>query len=261
MPVGNAAAVVKRDRAIVLAGLVSLTGLAWAYTTYLVSGKGGMGMQSSMAMPQASAWTALDVTFAFVMWAVMMVAMMVPSAIPMVLTFATVQRKHRPAQGPLVPTGIFVLGYLVVWGGFAALAALAQWGLHAGALLDPMTASTGPLLGGALLVAAGVYQWTPIKHGCLTRCRTPLGFLLTEWRDSRLGALVMGLRHGVFCLGCCWVLMSLMFALGVMNLLWIAVLAAFVLVEKVVPAGHRVSQVSGLLFLGWGLWIVAGGLL
>jgi predicted metal-binding membrane protein len=198
----------------------------------------------------------VDFTLTFIMWAVMMTAMMVPTAGPMILLFANVQRNRKVQQRPYVSTGVFLLGYLTVWYGFAALACVAQSGLHTATLLSPQLASTSPFLGGVLLIAAGVFQWTPLKSVCLTRCRSPLGFLMTEWREGVKGTFVMGLRHGIFCLGCCWVLMALLFVLGVMNLLWIAALAGFVLLEKLAPAGHSIGRLMGVLLVGWGVWML-----
>ena len=252
-------AVLRRDRTVVVVGLAVIAALAWAYMVYLAQGMNDMDME--MAMPQMQSWGAVDFALMFVMWAVMMVAMMVPTAAPMVLVFATVNRRRREQQRPFVPTGVFLTGYLVVWSGFAALATLAQWGLHTASLLSSMMGeSTSPFLGGALLLAAGIFQWSRLKYVCLTQCRSPLGFLMTEWRDGTRGTLSMGLRHGLLCLGCCWVLMSLLFVLGVMNVLWIAALAGFVLVEKVAPVGHWVSRFTGLLLFGWGVWMVAEAL-
>jgi predicted metal-binding membrane protein len=253
----------ERDRVVILGGVVGLTALAWAYIVYLAWGmksmEVGTGMAMEVALPQMQLWGAVDFVLMFVMWTVMMVAMMVPSAAPMVLVFATVNRRRQGEhQGPLVPTGAFLSGYLVVWAAFSAMATLAQWGLHTAALLSPRMVSTSPLLGGALLVAAGVFQWTPLKHACLTHCRTPLGFIMGEWRDGTGGAFIMGLNHGAYCVGCCWFLMGLLFVAGVMNLLWVAVIAAFVLIEKVAPRGQWVSRAAGLLLVGWGVWMAAG---
>lgn len=248
--------VLRRDRAIVLSGLALIIALSWAYISYLAR-----DMQSmEMAMPRMQAWGVVDFAMMFAMWAVMMAAMMTPSAAPMVLTFASLNRGRRKRQAPYVPTGVFLLGYLVVWAGFAALAAAAQWGLQAASLLSPMMASTSPILGGVLLLAAGAYQWTPLKYACLRHCRSPLGFILSEWREGGWGAFSMGLKHGSYCVGCCWFLMALLFAAGVMNLLWISAIAGFVLLEKVVPAGHRVGQAAGVLLMLWGAWMVAGAL-
>jgi len=185
-----------------------------------------------------------------------MVAMMIPSAAPMILTFALVNRKRRESERPFVPTGIFLLGYLVVWTGFSVLAAVAQWILHAKALLSPMMVSTSPMLGGALLLGAGVFQWTPLKNTCLAHCRSPLGFLMTDWREGRWGAFVMGLQHGAYCIGCCWILMALLFVAGVMNMWWIAIIAVFVLLEKVAPKDLFIGKMAGTLLALWGLWLI-----
>jgi predicted metal-binding membrane protein len=245
----------KRDRVVVLGGLVGISVLAWAYMAYLAWDMKQMNME--ITMPQMQAWGFLNLLLLFVMWAVMMVAMMVPSAAPMVLMFSTVNRRRHEQRRPFVPTGAFLLGYLVVWAGFSALATFAQWGLHTAALLSPMMVSTSSILGGVLLLVAGIFQWTPLKHVCLTHCRSPVGFFMTEWREGTGGALIMGLRHGSYCAGCCWTLMALLFVAGVMNLLWVAIIAVFVLIEKVAPAGRWVSRAAGLLLIGWGAWMVA----
>jgi len=191
------------------------------------------------------------------MWWVMMAAMMLPSATPLILLFAAVQRKQREANNPFVPTGVLVGGYLVVWAIFGAAATLLQWSLDRSALLTMSMSLTSPLLGAALLVAAGVYQFTPVKGACLRHCRSPLGFVTAHWRPGTGGAFRMGLTHGVYCLGCCWVLMGLLFVGGVMNLIWVGGLALYVLVEKVMPRGHWVRYLSGGLLVAWGLGIAA----
>jgi len=221
-----------------------------------------MSMPMEMSMPQMQPWQPAQLALLFVMWAVMMVAMMIPSAAPMILLFAAVNRKRREEQRPFVATGVFVLGYLVVWTIFAALAALAQAGLHATALLSPMMVSTSVVLGGALLIAAGIFQFTPIKNACLSHCRSPLDFITTGWRDGTAGAFMMGLRHGAFCLGCCWVLMTLLFFTGVMNVLWIAIIAGFVLIEKISPSklSPWISRLAGVVLIGWGAWLLASSL-
>ena len=239
------ASVLRRDRLIVLGGLAGITALAWIYIGYLAWEMGHMDMSMDMAMPHMQTWGVTDLVLLFVMWAVMMVAMMVPSAAPMMLMYTTINRRRREQQQPYVPTAIFLAGYLLVWAGFSILATLAQWGLHSAALLSPMMVSTSPILGGLVLLAAGIFQWTPLKYTCLARCRSPLGFLMTDWREGHRGALIMGLRHGMYCVGCCWFLMALLFVAGVMNLLWVAAIAAFVLVEKVVPRGDLVGRVAG----------------
>src|SRR5262245_52775774 len=161
--------VLRRDRAIMLAGLTGVVALAWAYTLYLARHMGGMDMGAmpmgpGMSMPQMHAWGVVDFVLTFVMWAVMMVAMMVPTAAPMILVFGTVSRRRRVQHAPFVPASVFLVGYVAVWSGFAAAATVAQWGLHTAALLSPMLVSSSPVLGGALLVGAGVFQWSPLKY-------------------------------------------------------------------------------------------------
>ncbi len=252
-------AVFKRDRAIVISGIVVVSVLAWAYMFYLAWDMKNIDMGIKISMPQMQTWGALDFVLMFVMWVVMMMAMMIPSAAPMILMFANINRKRREQQHPFVHTGVFLLGYLAAWVWYSALATLAQWGLNTTALLSPMMVSTSPILGGALLLVAGIFQFTPLKHACLTRCRSPLGFLLNEWREGTQGAFIMGLKNGNYCVICCWALMSLMFVAGVMSLLWMAIIAAFVLVEKVAPAGRWVSRISGFLLILWGAWMLLVG--
>ena len=260
MPAIDLHAIHRRDRRIVAAGLVGVTALAWAYIVVLALPMVTMPA-AGMGVPRWQPWGALDFALMLLMWTVMMVAMMVPSASPMILNFATVQRGRLEKGDAVVPTGLFLTGYAIVWSAFSLAATLAQWGLHQGALLSPMMVSTSPLLGGALLIAAGAFQWSGLKHTCLSKCRSPLSFLLTEWRDGRGGALVMGLRHGVFCTGCCWALMALLFVGGVMNLLWVAAIAAFVLIEKIAPPGWHVARIAGLGLIAWGGWLLSGVIL
>lgn len=247
----------RRDRIIVLSGLPVITALSWAYVASLASDMRGMNMGTEMAMPQMQAWGVADFALTFVMWAVMMVAMMTPSAAPMILMFAGINRKRRKQQVSYVPTSVFLLGYLVVWAAFSVLATAAQWGLHTASLLSPMMATTSPILGGVLLLSAGIYQWTPLKRACLRHCRSPLGFVLNEWREGTRGAFLMGLKHGGYCVGCCWFLMALLFVAGVMSLLWVAAIAGFVLLEKVASAGYWAGRVAGVVLAGWGVWMVA----
>ena len=248
------AVLVGRDRALVWTGVAGLAVVAWLYLVHLSRGMAGMPSDGGMAgmpgmAPVLAPWTLADLLATVAMWAIMMVAMMLPSAAPVILLSAAVNRKRREQGGLAVPTGVFVLGYLLVWGGFSVGAALAQWGLHTAALLSPAMATTSPILAGALLIAAGVYQLTPLKEVCLAKCRSPLGFLMTEWREGPAGALRMGLRHGTYCLGCCWMLMGLLFVLGVMNLLWVAVIAGFILLEKVAPGGPMMGRVGSAVLI------------
>ncbi len=186
--------------------------------------------------------------------------MMVPSAAPMILTFAAINRKRPAAQVVLSNTSAFVLGYFVVWVAFAFIATIAQGLLHQAALLSPMMATTNTLLAALLLLIAGLFQWTPLKYTCLHHCRSPFGFLLNEWRDGSSGALWMGLKHGSYCLGCCWSLMALLLVVGVMNILWIAILTALVLLEKVAPWGHYLSRLVGVVLIIWGAWLAVTAL-
>ncbi len=248
-------AVLRRDRAVVIAGLASLTLLAWAYIVYLgwnMRAMETMDMALDLAMPHARSWGGVELLLLFVMWAVMMVAMMVPSVAPLILMFARASRQKSDDR-VAGSAAILLLGYLVVWWGFSGLAALAQWRLHRAALLSPMMASTSPVLGGLLLVAAGVFQFTPLKRACLVRCRSPISFLASEWREGRWGTLVMGLWHGAWCVGCCWTLMALLLVAGVMNLLWVAALAVLVLVEKVAPMGERLGRITGAGLIAAGI--------
>jgi predicted metal-binding membrane protein len=254
----------RRDRVVAGTALAVLIVAAWLYLLHLASAMSDMTMPDmptmpgmAMAMPAMHAWSWVEVGALVVMWAVMMVGMMTPAAAPMILMFATIHRRRTTEGRPAVPTAIFVLGYLAVWTIYSVVAAVAQAGLHAAALLSPAMAATSPLLAGGLLVAAGVFQWTPLKRACLAACRSPLSFLMTGWREGRGGALVMGLRHGLHCLGCCWALMALLFVAGVMNLLWVAAIAVSVLVEKVVPRGDLVGRIAGLGLVAAGVLLVA----
>jgi predicted metal-binding membrane protein len=175
-----------------------------------------------------------------------------------ILLFAEINRRRNEQQGTFVATGQFLLGYLTAWTGFSVLATLAQWGLLTAALVSPMMQSTSKALGAGLLLIAGLFQFSRLKYACLAHCRSPMGFLATEWRHGSWGAFRMGLQHGGNCLCCCWALMSLLFAFGVMNLLWVAGISAFVLLEKITPANQLVSRLSGLLFIGWAAWIAFG---
>jgi predicted metal-binding membrane protein len=253
-----ATSTLKRDRAIALVGLAVITGFAWVYIIHLTSSMMGMNANAlqQMSMPITKAWQTEDVLLTFLMWGVMMVAMMTPSATPMILTFIGIKRQRQPDQASILSTVIFLLGYLIAWSLFSAAATAIQWGLHAATLLSEEMISASSLFSGLLLILAGIYQFTPLKNMCLSHCRTPLGFLINEWRDGTGGALRMGVRHGFYCIGCCWLLMTLLFVVGVMNLLWVAVIAGIVIIEKVMPGGQWVSRAIGLLVVGWGVWLL-----
>ena len=244
--------VLERDRLFVGAGLVGVSGLAWIYS---VSGVGPMS--GEMHVPRTAVWAPFDAWLVFVMWAVMMVAMMVPSASPVVIAFATLQRRQNTSARVWTTVGAFLSGYLLVWTAFSGLATLAQWGLQRAALLTPTGASATPWLAGVFMVAAGAFQWTELKTSCLRHCRSPFAFFLASLRDGVGGAIRMGIEHGVVCVGCCWALMLLMFVAGVMNVYWLAGLALFVLVEKVAPGGERFGRWAGLGLIGWGVMLLS----
>ena len=250
--------VLRRDRLVVLAGLGGVTVLAWLYLILLaagmVDGPGAMG--EAMANARPIPWTAGDFALMVLMWPVMMVGMMLPGAKPMILLFAMINRKKREAGHPFVPTGALALGYAGAWTAFSLFATILQWALHSAALLSPMLVSTSAVLAGALFIAAGTYQLTPLKHACLKNCRSPVHFIMTRWRNGSVGALRMGLEHGAYCVGCCWFLMGLLFALGVMNLLWVAALTILVLVEKAAPHGEWTARISGVAMLAAGLYLL-----
>ena len=250
--------VLRRDRLVVLAGLGGVTVLAWLYLILLaagmVDGPGAMG--EAMANARPIPWTAGDFALMVLMWSVMMVGMMLPGATPMILLFAMINREKREAGYPFVPTGAFALGYAGAWTAFSLFATILQWALHSAALLSPMLVSTSAVLAGALFIAAGTYQLTPLKHACLKNCRSPVHFIMTRWRSGAGGALRMGLEHGAYCVGCCWFLMGLLLVLGVMNLLWVAALTILVLVEKAGRRGEWTARISGVAMLAGGLTLL-----
>ncbi len=202
-----------------------------------------------LTMPFDAAWSWKTAAAVFVMWAGMMVAMMLPSAAPMILAFDSVERRNAGARGAASRSMAFAGAYLLVWTGWSALAAGAQWLLQAGGLLTPMIVSASEWLTAGLLLVAGLYQFTPLKRACLKHCRTPLGFLLAEWREGVPGAFAMGLRHGVYCAGCCWALMLLLFVAGVMNPAWILFLAIAVALEKWPRLPARIAWAYGAALL------------
>jgi predicted metal-binding membrane protein len=250
----------RRDRVVIVLALGGVTVLAWVWLVvqaqYMMDMAGDM---TDMVMPLTDTWSVSYVSLTFAMWWVMMLGMMLPSAAPMILTFGTLNRNRRAHSARFVPTSIFLLGYLVAWGGFSAVATFAQWALDRFVLLTPMLMIGSSLFGGALLIVAGIYQFTPLKQACLRGCRSPFAFLLNHWHEGRPGALRMGLAHGAYCVGCCAVLMALLFLAGAMNLLWVAALAGFVFAEKLLPGGVWIGRAGGIAMLGFGAVLVARG--
>jgi predicted metal-binding membrane protein len=251
---GLLASLHRHDRAIVAALLLGVTLAAWSYL--LVGVEMPMPEMAGMAMPmEAPSWSIGRLLLMLAMWSAMMAAMMLPSAVPMLLFYDSIaQKRSGPAVGL---TALFALGYLIVWFCFSIGAVVLQYALDKASLLSPLMQATSTVLAGAILIGAGLYQWTPVKQACLRRCRSPLDFVLTQWRSGNRGALSMGLRHGVFCLGCCWMLMLLLFVGGVMNFTWIAGIALFVLAEKLSPAGHWIGKAAGLALVIWGGLVLA----
>jgi len=237
-------------RRVIGLAIAAVTLLAWVYLFHLSrqmsAAAADDARMAAMGMAVTAQWTRTDVFLTFVMWTVMMVGMMAPSVTPVLLLAANAPRSERHVI-PLVL--LFGAGYLLVWVGFSAIATVTQWLLHAGALLSPAMAASSPRIAGAILIGAGLYQLTPLKNMCLTHCRSPIDFLMSHWRGGRAGPIRMGVHHGLYCLGCCWALMAVLFAVGVMNLLWVAGLALFVLVEKMMPATVLVSRMAGAALL------------
>ena len=246
--------VLRREKLVVWGAIAAMVGLAWFYLYRTARPMPGMNM-AAMQMPGFYQWELPTVILLFLMWAVMMIAMMVPSAMPMIQAFLAVSER-RHSSWRLVPVGVFLSGYLVVWTAFSAAATFAQWGLHKAALLSPMMVATSPALSGGLMLLAGIFQWTPLKTTCLRGCRSPLYFLMAGWRDGNAGAFWMGLRHGAYCLGCCWALMALLFVGGVMNLLWIAVISLFVLAEKILSRGELIGHIGGAALVTAGVAVI-----
>ena len=245
-----------RQRLAVLAGIAGVTLLSWAYLLHL-TWQMDAAMQSGVACA-LHPWSRADFALTFAMWAVMMVGMMLPSATPMTLIYAGVVRKAARDGSVLPPTAVFVAGYLWAWTLFSAAATAAQWGLERAALLSPMLVSTSPRLGASLLIAAGIWQFTPWKDVCLSHCRNPVQFFAQNFRPGVRGALRLGFRYGLYCLGCCWLIMGLLFVGGVMNLLWIAALTLFVLAEKVLARGVWGARITGVAMIAVGAWLFAG---
>ena len=263
-------AILRRDRLVVAGALGILAMLAWTYVIWLAADMdmGGMDMSGrrmvpagiGLMLPARAPWSAVELALVFAMWAVMMVGMMAPAAAPMILLYARVGRQGKTAGRPYAATGWFATGYFMAWTGFSLVATIVQWGLERQALLDPRMASASNTVAAVVLLAAGVYQWTPLKDVCLAQCQSPLGFLMRHggFRGDAAGCMMLGLRHGVYCVGCCWALMALLFVVGVMNVLWIALLALLVLVEKLTPWGRWAARAAGVACIA-AAWAVGSG--
>jgi predicted metal-binding membrane protein len=245
----------RHDRLIVAFGLATVVAFSWGY---LIAGAGIDMSMADMAMDPMP-WSPGQAWLMFAMWWVMMAAMMVPSAAPMVLLFTAIKRRQA-AERPVASSWLFLAGYLVIWAGFSLIAVLVQWGLDQAGLLSGMMASTSSTLAAIILLAAGLYQLTPIKRACLRYCQSPVFFLSRHWQPGAMGALRMGFRHGSYCVGCCWFLMALLFVVGVMNLAWIAAVAIYVGMEKMVARSRWLSSAVGAGLIMAGGIILARGL-
>ena len=252
---------IQRDRLWITLGLVTAIVMAWAYLFREAAAMNVMAsevrMHAAMGMAGMTmrTWGGADWLALFIMWAVMMAGMMLPSAAPVILLVLGAYRLRSDSDARLAAVA-FVGGYLAVWTSFSAAASLAQWYLHRAAVLNEDMRLRSSLAAGLILILVGVYQWLPIKNRCLVHCQAPLAFLTRHWRRGIDGGLVMGLRHGAYCVGCCWLLMVLLFVLGVMNLIWIAVLTALVLFEKRGPGGAIAARVAGVVAAGWGVFLI-----
>lgn len=254
-PSGTLQKLLRRPALAILAGIVGTAALCWFYLVPASLDMYGR-MDGLSAWMMHGTWDARYFTLMFLMWAVMMTGMMLPSAAPTILLYGQVVRNRPQSRRPVLRSYAFAGGYLLAWAGFSLAATVLQWRLAEAALLSPMMESASPVLAALLLITAGVYQWTPLKRVCLGECRSPMEQLSRDWRPGAAGAVRMGLRHGISCLGCCWVLMLLLFFGGVMNLLWIAGISLFVLLEKLAPFGAWGGRVSGLLLAAGGVWIL-----
>ena len=271
-PTATTLRALRRDRVVVVVSLTLLAALAWSYLLWLSvdMGMGGMDMTGfrmipagmGLMMPAHTPWRAMEFAFVFAMWTVMMVGMMTPSATPMILMYARVGRHAEPQSTPLAPTVWFVAGYFLVWVAFAVFATLVQCALERTALLNSATAGTSNVLGGLVFVAAGSYQWTRLKDVCLTQCQMPFAFLIRHggFRRDVSGSLLLGLRHGAYCVGCCWALMALLFVGGVMNLFWIVLLSLLVFLEKVTFLGRQIAPLAGIVLIAAGAWLLSVGM-
>jgi predicted metal-binding membrane protein len=250
-------AALRRDRQMVAGAITIVIALAWLYLFEMAAMTPAMDSMALVTQPRP--WTFGYGAMMFVMWAVMMVAMMLPSALPMLLIHARMCRQQQLEGRPYAPSSLFAAGYLAVWTLYSAGATLLQWGLDTASLLSPMMVSNNAIFGGAVLIVAGAYQLTPFKEICLHKCQSPFGFLAQHWQPEGRGAFKMGLSHGGYCVGCCWALMALLFVGGVMNLIWIAAITVFVLVEKAIPMGNVFSRIWAGLFMLFGITVIAIG--
>ena len=269
-----------KDRMTVYVGVLIILIVSWGYIIgmgwhmgtlpFIENSNMSMNMDQSMSMndkkisildtvlmwmpPSQGEWMFKDFFLLFIMWSVMMIAMMTPSILPMVMLFTVLNSKNKKNNKSSVSPLILLIGYLVSWILFSLVITFPQYAMHKSGLLNPMMEPTHAYLGSAILILAGIYQFTPFKDACLSVCQSPLSFLMNNWKEGNLGAFLIGYKHGFYCIGCCWFLMMTLFALGVMNILWVAVLTLFVMFEKLsyrFPLLFRYS--TGAIFIAWGI--------
>ena len=247
----------KRDRLIIISGLFFIALLSWLYIIYLYKQMVYMDMDALFfAMPMTPEWTYIDFVLLFLMWLVMMIAMMIPSVSPLILIFATINRQRKHQDHPFINAAFLMAGYFLVWAAFSLVATVLQWLLQQMSLLSPEMKTTNKIFGSIILIVAGIFQFTPLKQSCLAHCRTPLGFVLQHWKEGKQGALRMGIENGFYCLGCCWMLMVLLFVTGIMNLLWVSTIAIFVLVEKLLAQIRWIPYFAGAFLILYGVFIL-----
>ena len=271
-PVPTDAAVLRRDRAVIVLAVALLTALVWGYLLWLSAGLDMDGMDMTglrmipsgmgLMMPTDMPWRAMEFAFVFAMWIVMMVGMMTPSAAPMFLMYARIGRQTEARGRPLGATVWFAVGYFLVWIAFALFATLVQWALERTALLDFTMATTDNVLGGLVFVAAGLYQWTRLNDLCLAECQRPFEFVMRHggYRRDASGCIALGFRHGAYCVGCCWALMALLLVGGVMNVLWIVLLALLAFLERVTSMGRLIVRLAGIVLVAGGVWLFSMGM-
>ena len=247
-----------KDKSIVYVGVIAVMLVSWLYLLNMAEQHSQMDM-AMMSMPQSDLRhksTLYDFLILFLMWSVMMTAMMLPSILPATTIFTAFNQRKKVHVQPYVKTYIFVIAYLSAWVACSVLFALIQSGLSTAGVLDNAMKTNSSLLSGGILILAGIYQWTPLKEACLRQCRSPLGFFIEKWREGHWGAIYMGWRYGLFCVGCCWALMAIMFSVGAMNILWMAILSIFVLCEKIFPRSRFLRNTAGILLVCWGGYLL-----
>ncbi|MEO6229813.1 MAG: DUF2182 domain-containing protein [Ferruginibacter sp.] len=249
--------VIKKDRLIIISCLVAAAVISWLYIIYLYRQMYPMNMDAFLfAMPMTAHWHFSDFLLLFLMWFIMMVAMMTASVAPLILLFAMINRQKKQQQAPYVPAIYIFTGYYLIWAIFSLLATLLQWALQQLNWLSPDMIITHKIIGGSILIFAGIFQFTSLKHRCLNHCRNPIDFIHTKWKEGKMGAFKMGVQNGTYCLGCCWILMAVLFVAGIMNLLWIALIGIFVLLEKLIPNSNWISYTAGLALCLYGLLVL-----